>query len=123
MPVERRNPLPPGTYWVDVPPPTSRWNEFRAWLSRHKQSVTVLKQRAIQPGWDETFDSAKAVMWVLFKVHRPVPWEGPGLPTIAEQADATEPADTLQRPPVQDTSFALGGGVGLLFLLWLLMKR
>lgn len=70
MAIERRNPLPAGRYWVDVP--ASKLPAFQSWLTAHSGEV-ITRQTEESP---ET-------AWYLFDVKAPVPWEGPGFPTIA----------------------------------------
>lgn len=91
MAIERKNPLPPGTYWVDVFAKDEQ--SFNEWLGKHPESVTVLRSEQhaeADPPWN----------WMLFKASAPVPWEGPGFPTIAEGEQAS--TDTVQRedPPL-----------------------
>jgi len=91
MAIERRNPLPLGRYWVDVFDPHIA--DFRVWLSNHEDSIKVEKQENYLPR-----DTYPAHNWYLFTVTKETPWEGPGLPTIAEQEiHASE--DTAQKPP------------------------
>jgi len=116
MAVERQNPLPVGTYWVDVP--HEQLAPFQAWTLDPR--VRVLKTR----------ETARRVTWFLFQTTMPgVMWKGPGLPTIA--TPDTEHSDTRSRPdPPQDPldqlsdfGASLGSGLGLLLVLWLLSKR
>jgi hypothetical protein len=89
--VERTNPLPVGKYWVDVFEPQE--SAFLDWLRRNKTNVAVTST--------ESFDAAgdyPARVWRLFEVNAPVPWEGPGLPTIAGP-NVKSSADTSDRPP------------------------
>jgi hypothetical protein len=89
--IERRNPLPPGRYWVDVF--ASKEAAFQNWLKAHKAEVQVISSETFEP-----IDDYEGRVWRLFKTTAPVPWEGPGLPTIAG-ADVNSSADTAQRPP------------------------
>lgn len=86
--VERSNPLPPGRYWVDVFQTDSP--AFLAWRARNAQSVGIEVT--------QHFDSEPWRDFVIFKVTSPVPWEGPGFPTIAEPWVKSS-SDTAQRPP------------------------
>lgn len=89
--IERRNPLPVGKYWVDVF--RKDLSAFEAW--GRKNSVK-LKVRTIEHFPND--DDALTRDWILFDVLAPVPWEGPGLPTIAD-ASVTSSSDTADRPP------------------------
>lgn len=89
--IERRNPLPVGRYWVDVF--TSKEAAFQNWLRAHKAEVQVISAETFEP-----IDDYEGRVWRLFKTTAPVPWEGPGLPTIAGP-DVNSSADTAQRPP------------------------
>jgi hypothetical protein len=87
MAIERRNPLPPGRYWVDTFEP--KRTDFRVWLDKNAEYVHVenRKEYLDPPG-----------TWYLFSVSEPVHWDGPGLPTIAtEEIQSHE--DTAQKPP------------------------
>jgi len=85
MALERRNPLPPGWYWVDVPDTKRRpWED---WLERNADSVSVKETREV---------SLNQLSSALFQVTSPVTWEGPGLPTIAQEGTTLD--DTVERP-------------------------
>lgn len=88
MALERKNPLPIGRYWVDVP--EANLPEFQAWLAERPTQIHV-----------EATDQALAdLTWYLFAVSSPVPWFGPGTPTIAESWVHSR-EDTVQRPPAE----------------------
>lgn len=88
--LERRNPLPPGKYWVDVFTPQEA--AFQDWLRKNKGSVSVITTETFAP-----IDDYPGRAWRLFTVQAPVAWEGPGFPTIAEPGVETS-EDTAQRP-------------------------
>jgi len=93
--IERRNPLPPGTYWVDVFAKDEM--AFNTWLGKHSDSVSVIRAEQhpdADPPWN----------WMLFKVSKPVPWEGPGLPTVGEgEANSEETVDKPKtRTPTEE---------------------
>lgn len=96
--IERRNPLPAGRYWVDVfDPDIAAWT---AWRTRNGQNVKVEET--------EHFEGDPSRDFIIFKVLAPVPWEGPGLPTIAEPSVQTS-SDTGQRPaPEPDPTTKIG---------------
>ena len=82
MALERRNPLPPGFYWIDVA--NSKAAGLHAWRTANKASVRVLKTRE---------DTLVGFTWLLFEVKAPVPWAdatGYGFPNIAEDGVKTE---------------------------------
>lgn len=85
--IERRNPLPAGSYWVDVF--AQDLPAFQSWLSANSGSVRVTST--------EHFDSDPPRDWFAFTVTSPVQWNGPGLPTISQ--GETTSAETSQRPP------------------------
>ncbi len=89
MAIERANPLPPGRYWVDVFSQDS--GTFRAWLANNL--ITVENQKEFLPVGDYPGRT-----WYLFSVDAPVPWFGPGFPTIADNQTHV-PEDTADRPP------------------------
>ena len=90
MAVERRSPLPVARYWVDVSP--AEQPAFNAWVLGSAGAVAVRTTSQYNDGWT----------WFLFDVVSPVPWNGPGFPTIATP-DVKTPADVITSPPVADT--------------------
>lgn len=91
MALERRNPLPVARYWVDVSP--AEQPAFNAWVASSGGAVAVRTTSQYSDGWT----------WFLFDVVSPVPWNGPGFPTIAT-ADVKSPADVITSPPVSTPS-------------------
>jgi hypothetical protein len=122
MAVERRNPVPPGTYWVDQFDQAGGKRGtgilgFDAWLKRNDDKVKLLKREefpsAVLPEFTNLVfnDNATAGprrVWYLFKVEQPVPWEiGWGFPTIATTGttpnalpSVTTSDDTVTKPKV-----------------------
>ena len=96
MAVERSNPLPVGRYWVDVP--AASRESFQEWLKVHREHTNV-----------RATESNEELDWYLFDVTTPVPWEGPGFPSIA--GDAVEDRDdTVDKPdPELDLADKLRG--------------
>ena len=96
--LERRSPLPVGTYWIDQVGDTNI-SLFEDWISRNGGIVGLI---TIEP----TDDNPRA-FWYLFKVTggpggQFLPqWDGPGLPNIAKPGDKSS-ADTIQSPNVDD---------------------
>lgn len=88
MALERSNPLPPGSYWVDVPPSDAA--AFDAWLRSNAGALRVVATSAGQAGWQ----------WIRFDVEAPamVFWQGPGFPTIAVQGGDLNEQQVKQSP-------------------------
>jgi hypothetical protein len=93
MTIERRNPLPAGTYWIDVFAP--KLADWTAWttLNRGKVKVTT----------SEHFDAnagGPARDFQAFTVLTPTPFPNVqlGYPTIASGPNITSD-DTVQKPP------------------------
>lgn len=104
MTLERKDPIPAGTYWIDIidtnlAKPVNLQG-FNAWAKAHAPHVKVLKKdRKILGG---ALDIKKGqVMWTLFRLEQAVPrWATAvaiGLPTLATKGAATTPADTETR--------------------------
>ena len=89
MATERRNPLPSGYYWVDVP--GSKVEAFTQWLKRNASQVKVTETREL-----DSESLGETITQYLFRVLEPVSWEGPGFPTIA--SEGTRLDETVQRP-------------------------
>lgn len=97
--LERKNPLPVGRYWVDVP--EDDLQAFQLWLSARPTQVHVngTAERTSNGGPFGIFEGwGPKTYWYDFQVISPVPWFGPGTPTIAD-ASITSVDDTVQRPP------------------------
>lgn len=140
MALERRNPLPPGRYWLDVHGPRSdaegpqrdRNVHFGIWKSRNSDAVHVEKTQSFP-------DEDPPRNFVIFRTIKEIPW-GPemadvlGFPTIATD-DVQSSDDTVQRPPPEAPDLAdqlktivlwtAGAvvGVGVLSILYSLLKR
>lgn len=125
MPYERRDPIPPGYYWMDTPTKKQR-EALTAWIRRFTPRVKRVKQTT-------------GGTWSLFKVTDPVPrwgrFDGLGYPNIAKKGASTSKDDTVQKPPknrgILDDWDApgnaykagFGTGIGALVLLYLLTRR
>ena len=124
MSLERRNPLPPGFYSVDLP--NSLVPEFRRW-QEGRSSVKVLKTND-----DGDFS------WILFSVSAPTMWADAkvlGFPEIAKPTDekpqAFEPtkdiidqiAETLPSPAAVASAAYMVGFVGVGLVLYLYRKE
>lgn len=95
MAVLELNPLPPGSYWVDVP--AADVSRFGAWTGTNT-TAGVLRVAA-------THTYPNGGVWVRFDVFTPgVHWEGPGVPNLAGPHDLTP--DTAHGPaPDAPTTF------------------
>jgi len=92
--VERRNPIPPGRYWIDTFGPDIL--DFEAWAMQSPQ---------VEVEASEIFESETPKrQWVLFKVKSPAVFEARkyGFPTIADDNIRTS-GDTVQRPDPEVT--------------------
>jgi hypothetical protein len=147
--IEKRDPIPPGVYWLDVfealgkPVGTSPMANWRAWLKRNESTVRVLSQ---ETHFDQPpNDDAVLGFWVLFRVSAPTKrWDIKArlaLPTVAFKGEETRKPDTESANPPESiwqfwrrnaSEFAeqaskaakgLGSGLGLLLLLFVLSKK
>lgn len=110
MSLERRNPLPPGRYWIDVADrPAGQVAEFRSFLEDSRVDVESEE--------DTPADGATpAQTFFLFKTDKPLAFasERFGFPTIA-RADEHSKSDTGQVPdPQKDANEMLSTGIALL---------
>jgi hypothetical protein len=103
MALERRSPLPPGMYWLDVL--GDKRAGFIDWRTANKDTVRVRSPEAFPepaPGRD----------WYKFEVLRATPWEATrfGFPNRIAATDRIDSsADTVQRPdPEKDPLDKLG---------------
>lgn len=103
MAFERKNPIPPGTYYVEVPDKSVtnpvRMKAFTAWAKKH--GVEVLeKKRTLRGDFLSAWNRA-SVTWVLFRLKKSTPrWPLTlpiGAPTIAKPG-VKKQADTTKRP-------------------------
>lgn len=110
MALERRNPLPAGTYSVDLP--NKLFPIFDNWRQGNKGTVKVIKTND-----DREFS------WVLFSVSAPTQWADArqiGFPEIAkptdEKSQAFEPTkDVLDQ--IADVLPSAASGVATLYLV------
>jgi hypothetical protein len=132
--LERRDPIPPGIYWVDIVSTDfgqylERREAFYRWARSNAGAVKVL-QETDSPRVAPTYYSTAFHRWVLFEVLSATSrWPvsaGLGFPNVAAEGEKTKSEDTVQRPdpePLPSPWEMLSGGVGLLALLWLLSKK
>lgn len=122
--LERRDPIPPGVYYVDTMTPKQS-QEFNIWIRQWGPRIKGLRST-------ETFR--------LFEVYNPVPrWPlaaGLGFPTVAQKGRKTSLDDTKRRGEREKGLFdsdddgdffgqykaGFGTGVGALVLLYLLTR-
>lgn len=110
---ERRNPIPPGVYWVDVVRPDGKvlakndpLDNWRYWLATHKAEVDVVNRetRFLKTTWGSLYGANDIVIgeFTVFRVKTPVQrWPndaGIGLPTIAVKGEATRASDQEKNP-------------------------
>jgi len=119
MAVQRKNPVPPGKYWVDMFDtigPGGGILGFDAWLRRNDDKVKLLKreEHGATFAWDpfsgEPATGSRRRVWYLFQVQQPVAWtKGWGFPTIVSTGDNPSPPnkpepqtsdDTVQKPTI-----------------------
>lgn len=103
--VERRNPLPPGRYWIDVF--GADIEPFDMWLKGNGAIgfVDVLSTEFFdgQPAVPPFLDARPARNWILFRVNAHTPFNQIefGFPTIAGN-DINTSSDTAQRPDPEE---------------------
>lgn len=94
MTIERRNPLPKGRYWVDVP--LGKSEAFDRWLQQNATAVAIESRETLP-----TSNISMSVVHYIFACSQPVTWptdRGFGLPSNATDAVQTH-EDTVTRPP------------------------
>lgn len=84
--IERRNPLPAGRYWLDVP--AAKLEELQGFFAANASRVHV-----------ESTEQDDGVTWMLFTVSEALPWFAVnfGYPTVAG-ANVHSKADVVQTP-------------------------
>lgn len=102
--LERRQPLPPGRYWVDVF--GDKRAQFSFWLET-SPGVMILATESFPANGGPERD------WYLFKTTMPVAWDALnfGYPTIADET-ITSSDDTVQKPEAEPV---LGGFFDMVF--------
>lgn len=120
MAVERRNPLPMGRYWVDIP--AAKVDDFNKWLGIMSRGIFVAQTK-------ETGAFGSSVTSYLFDVRDPlIYWEQGkyGFPTIGtgitdlDQTGQVPAPEPIIPPSVLPGLEGLGNAVLLLAALWLL---
>lgn len=99
--IERRDPLPVGSYWVDAVG-EEQIKQFEDWIAANVGVAGIVTS-------EQTNDSPKA-FWYLFKVtggpngqFLPI-WSGPGRPNIAEPG-VKQSSDTVREPDISNMGF------------------
>lgn len=108
MAVERKDPVPPGRYWLFLlEGEEEKWQD---WVHEHAASVRVVaterkeKLAAYRPAIFATRPDLSIIMeeggeWVLFDVLAPTPWVGLGFPTIVTDPNVRSSSNIEQAPP------------------------
>ena len=98
MTVERRSPLPPGRYWLDVTG-KARIEDFEGYLSTTARSAIAVERREDTDVPTPQITRVEKQRWYLFRVLKPARWFGGnfGFPTIAHP-DVRTRADTATVP-------------------------
>lgn len=112
MAVERRDPVPPGRYWIFLmKDETEAW---RAWTELHRNAVKVVltePQLGLDPHQSAIFATRPDLSiikehvgdYVVFDVLAPVPWIGFGFPTIVPKGELPTANQTGSGPEPVDT--------------------
>lgn len=105
MAVERRDPVPPGRYWVFILPDEEE--TWARWVQAHANTVQVVgverkeKLEPYVPAIFATRPDMSIIMvdggaWVLFDILAPTPWVGLGFPTIESTGSVTQSSQVEQ---------------------------
>jgi hypothetical protein len=116
MAVERRDPLPPGRYWIYVlEDELEDWDE---WSREHSATVRVVaseRKKKLSPFVPAIFVTRpdlsiimeEAGAWFLFDVTAPTAWVGFGFPTIVTDMTIIRSEQVEQAPdPLPDDQLA-----------------
>ena len=109
MPLERRNPLPAGRYWLFLDQAAAPL--FDDWKASHRDAVKLART---------SFDADTGYSWYVFSVSKPVPWqpESFGWPNIADASvkdptDVTSGLDAVPPPDILEAITELAAGSGM----------
>jgi len=92
MPMVRKNPLPPGRYWIFIQ--KASLDIFEQWI--RSPSVTVEKREDSGGFWPFISPNES---WFLFEISLPTPWpRGVGFPNAADPS-THQATDVVDRPP------------------------
>lgn len=120
MGFERKDPIPPGRYWIDIP--TDKIGRYNQWSLGNLNVKTVSSRH----GGVMTFvvfvvGPTAAKRWPIDA--------GLGFPTVDKTGKVQAPEDVIQRPPppeefdLSDIFAGAKGGIVLLGLLYLLSRK
>jgi len=127
MPVQKKNPLPNGLYWIDLFAPTSSAPNtkdgaaiFTAWTNANRGRVFVRRTEE----FPEPLLGGPKRTWILFEVQQPpgaFPF-GLGYPTITTNPDESSTSATLPTVPdplewLQSSASSLET-LALIYVLW-----
>jgi hypothetical protein len=120
MTVERRNPVPLGRYWVDIP--QAKVPDFDAFLRDHGRGIFVMQTK-------ETSAFSSSVTSYLFEIRDPLIWWNQskfGFPTIATGINDLDQTAQVPAPepvlPSLPSFEGIGNAVLVLGALWLLSQ-
>jgi hypothetical protein len=138
MALQRKNPIPPGRYWIWAGQERNRIAEMEDWLRRNKDAVDVEKREA--KGDVALLNIPPDTVFYIFVVKSPgiiFPQRSVGIPNVADATIKTRddtakltpratPADSpaiakeVAKAIAENTlpTFELGGGLLLLALVW-----
>jgi len=95
MPMVRKNPLPPGRYWIYIQ--QSAQDIFDLWLKKNSDGTVTVEKK--QTYGDVPLLLKPVETFYVFNVTAPSIWpRGVGFPNAAD-ASVKEAADVVQRPP------------------------
>lgn len=101
--IERRQPLPPGRYWITVtssPSAPDRMTHFLQWTAANAQTVIVDKTEPLGGQVIEPGEQTRNGLFCIFTVLEKTTWDTKqfGSPNVAGP-DVQTQSDTAQRPP------------------------
>lgn len=100
MAQERRDPLPPGRYWITAMGDDAM-AELDSWLVAHADKIH-LEHSEYDPGEAGAFTNPMPHEFAVWTVVTPVPWASSGFKALGfpntADADVQTEADTVQRP-------------------------
>ncbi len=102
MALERRNPVPPGRYWLDVF--GDNRSLFMQWLkAANSDSAGNFVDNVVPVKYEQYPDEGAGRDWHLLEVKRPVAWNAVlfGYPTIAGGNVHTSEDTIIAPPPVE----------------------
>lgn len=105
MAVERRDPVPPGRYWVFILPKEEE--QWARWVTANQATVRVVgverkeKLEPYVPAIFATRPDLSIIMqdggaWLLFDILQPTPWVGLGFPTIVNSSSVKSSSQVEQ---------------------------